>query len=223
MNPRYLLMYSPDDGGGAAPAPAPAASPAPAAAPAPAERTVSHDVYRRVVDAKQGLEAQVSTLKDEVATLSERAATADTLAEHSREWQSKAEAAEGKFTRWRAIADGLGTTETEAIEAAEWAHSRLPEADRPEIGEWAKAMKAAPDTAPKVLAGWLAGSAAPAPAPAGAPRKPAPKNPAGSVQQPGAPAAVSAESFRAAREKGARSGDWSDFKALKKAAGYRTA
>jgi hypothetical protein len=73
-----------------------------------------------------------------------------------------------------------------------------------------------------VLAPWLAPAPSTDPA-LPAPKTPGPKPPNRGTQQTGAPAAVSAEQFRAAREKGVRSGDWSEFKALKKAGGYRGA
>jgi pyruvate dehydrogenase E2 component (dihydrolipoamide acetyltransferase) len=227
MNFRPMPMHT-AEGGAAAPAPAaaPSPAPAPASAPAPAPRMIDPDIYRRVVEAKQGLESQVGQQRDQIAELSEKAATVDTLAAQAREWQAKATEAEARFGRWQGIASALGTADSEAIAAVEWAHSRLPAEGRPEVGAWVQSIKAAPDTAPKVLAPWLtpaADAAAPAPAPAGAPAPaPAqPRPPARGVQPTPAPAALSADAVRAAREKGISTGDWSEFQALKKAGGFR--
>lgn len=228
MNTRPMLMHSADGSAPApVPAPAPAAAPAPAPAPGPAPRMIDPDIYRRVVEAKQGLEAQVGQQRDQIAELSEKAATVDTLAAQSRDWQAKATEAEARFGRWQGIASALGTADSEAIAAVEWAHSRLPAEGRPEVGAWVQQIKAAPDTAPKVLAPWLTPSAAPGqpsaavPAPAAGQPPAQPRPPARSVQPTPAPAALSAEAIRAAREKGVSTGDWSEFQALKKAGGYR--
>jgi hypothetical protein len=215
----HLPCLSPDDAGAPAPAAAPAASPA---TPAPAANVVDHDRYARVVAAKQGLEAQVADQRAQIDALAEKSATVDTLASQVEEWKGKAAEAATRFDRFKTLSAGLGTTDTEAIEAAEWAHSRLPAEGRPEIGAWVEGIKTDPTKAPKVLAPWLAPAPSTDPA-IPAPKTPGPKPPNRGTQQTGAPAAVSAEQFRAAREKGVRSGDWSEFKALKKAGGYRGA
>lgn len=216
--PRTHPMSTTEEGGAPAPAAAPAATP-PAPTP-PADRTVSHDVYRRVVEAKQGLETQVGTLKDQVAALSEKSATVDTLAASVETWKGKATDAAARFEQYKVISAALGTTDTEAIETAEWTHSRLPEEGRPAIDAWLTDIKAEPETAPKALATWLTPAADPA-APTAAATRPAPKNPANGTTQTGAPATVSGEQFRSARDKGVRTGDWSEYKALKKAGGFR--
>jgi len=185
-----------------------------------------------VVASKNELASQVSALQAEVQSLSEKAATVDTLTGQISEWKGKAEKAEGKFSRWQAIASGIGTTDTEAIEAAEWAYGRLPEEDRPQLGDWLSGLREKPETAPKVLSPWLSPATDSKPdstpptrtktTPPASNGKTTPRAPARGAQAPGAPSSLSVEAVRAAKERGIKTGDWSAYRELVQAAGFRT-
>lgn len=181
-------------------------------------RTVPYERFEKVVSSKNALTSRVATLEGELQTLSEKAATVDTLGSQLREAQEQVAAAEAKFGRWQSIASALGTTDSEAIEAAEWAHSRLPQEDRPELGDWLGSIKEAPDKAPRVLRSWLqsdeGGQGGDEP-PEASKRKP-PRPAGGGKQPPGAPDALSAAELRRVREDAIRTGDWSRWKEIRK-------
>lgn len=192
-------------------------------------QTVPYERFATVVSQKNEMASQLDALRQENQGLAEKAATVDTLSSQVNEWRGKAEQAETRYGRWQNIASKLGTTDQEAVEAAEWAYGRLPEADRPEMGAWLDTIKADSAKAPKVLRPWLTGDSAGGQGDAGGGaggagggQQPPPKNPPRGNQPPGAPANVSAEQFRAAKEHAIRTGDWSRYQALAKSAGMRT-
>ena len=75
------------------------------------------------------------------------------------EWGAKASAWDTERTLM-----GHGLTDPEAQDFARFAYGRIPEADRPTLGDWLTGVKADPTTAPAALAPYLAGTAeAPAP------------------------------------------------------------
>ncbi|MCB9763919.1 MAG: hypothetical protein H6739_29380 [Alphaproteobacteria bacterium] len=179
------------------------------------EKTVPYSRFEAVVASKNEALAQLQSLQIENQSLLEKAATVDTLGSQLREAQAQAQAAEQKFGRWQSIASQLGTTDQEAIEAAEWAHSRLPQKDRPKLNDWLTGIKADPATAPKVLQPWLSpgdqGQAGAAPTP-----RPTPRPPATGTQPPGAPSSLSNAELRRIREEAQRTGDWSRWRELRK-------
>ena len=186
-----------------------------ASAPAPAdEQTVPYERFAKLEASRNDLQARLETLQ-------EKAATVDTLAARLAETEAKALAAESRFSTWRDLSAALGTTDQEALEAAEWAHSKLPSEGRPPIGDWISTVKADPSTAPKVLAPWLAQDPGPDPAPATPEPKRTPRPPKASPTPPASPPSVSADSIRAARDEGVRTGDWTRYRELASAAGYR--
>lgn len=191
-------------------------------APAPvSEQSIPYSRFQAVVQAKNDLTAQLEEAQGQIQSLSEKAATVDTLAGQVEEWKGKASSAEEKFGRWQGIASKLGTTDSEAIEAAEWAYSKLPEADRPDLPAWLDSIKEDPSKAPKVLTPWMQPQKPnPAAPPESAPSKP--RTPARGAQPPGAPSSVSHTAIIEARDHAVRTGDWSRYRELMKARGVRT-
>lgn len=118
------------------------------------DRTVAYSTYRKVVDAKSGLEAQVAELKGQVDSLTEKAATADTLGQELASWKTKATDAEQRFGRYQSIAGAIQSTDPDAIEAVEWQYGKLGN-DRPELAAWLQQLTAEPDKAPSVLRPFL--------------------------------------------------------------------
>lgn len=188
-----------------------------------ADKTIPYTRFKAVVDSKNDLAAKVTDLEGQLQTLSEKAATVDTLATQVQEWKGKAEQAETRFSTFQTISGALGTTDAEGVEAAEWAYGRLPQEDRPELGDWLTGLKDDPTKAPKVLHPWLAqeSSGNEGSGDTEAPKS-KPKGTGSSAQPPGAPSQVSADEFRRAREHGVKTGDWSKYKQLRKVAGFAT-
>lgn len=115
---------------------------------------------REVNEKRLALEARIQQLEAEAQTLTERAATADTLAKQLEAAQAAAQQASQGLTEYQAAAR-IGVTDPELYEAARWAYSRMPEADRPAFSDALTAWKDDPSAAPLVLRPHLA----PAPAP----------------------------------------------------------
>lgn len=181
-----------------------------------APKTVAHEHFQRVVEAKTGLEAQVKTLQADIAKLTERAALVDTLTQQVNEWKTKAAEAEGSFQTYTEFSGALGSSDKDVIDTFHAKWKALPEAGRPAKADWVKAMKEKPDEAPAVLRPWL--SATQQQAETKTPdKKPAPKSPGAGQTPPGAPSALSAEQVRAIREEAVRTGDWSKWKEARKA------
>lgn len=180
-----------------------------------APKMIEAEKFERVVVAKRGLESQVSTLTKEVQTLTERAATADTLAKRVQELESQVSAADGRFTRFTTIATAAGTTDPDVIEGVEWHYSKLPEADRPALPDWLGTLKADPSKAPTLLRSVFAAPEQQAEKPP--PAKP--KAPAGAgTQQPAGGAARSTPAeLHAEAQKAAKTGDWTRYEQMRKA------
>jgi hypothetical protein len=172
-----------------APQPAPATSPAPAPAPAADDKRVPYDRFQSVVSARNDLAAQLEAARAEIQSLSERAATVDTVAQQAQEWQSKYQQAETRFRRFQAVASSAGVTDAETIELFEFRYGKLPPDDRPDFGEWVKAQASNPAEADPILRPFLPGNA-PAPAPAPQHARPQPPVNGGAQQTPPAPAEV---------------------------------
>ena len=129
--------------------------------PPQAENHVPYQRFSRVVEQRAALEARVAELEAEAQRLQERAATADTLSQQVQHWQTQAQQYEQNLGNYQAAAR-VGVTDPELYEAAQWAHSRLPEQDRPTFADALQSWKSDPSTAPLVLRPHLQ----PAPAPA---------------------------------------------------------
>lgn len=179
-----------------APAPAPVAPPAPAPAP---ERSEAKGEAKRIAE----LEAQLEAMKG-------AASKADRLAKQLEELQVERAA-------WQA-----GLTDSEGIEVARMFWGKLPEKDRPALGDWLSGLKADPSTAPRALAAYLGASSSPAPAPATTPApvstapattaKPLPNANTGALPTPSASGHFDAATIRALRQEAQRTGDYSKLR-----------
>lgn len=183
-------------------------------APAP----VPYDRFQSVVAEKNTLSTENATLKGEIQKLSEKAATVDTLTGQINEWKGKAEAAGKRFATFTQLSGALGTTDTDVIDSFDSKYQALPEKDRPDRKAWVESLKAKPEDAPAILRPWLTPATTTA-----APPKTAPKVPGTQATPPNAPNAPDAAEIRAAREKGVRTGDWADWKAVSVRLGIRPA
>lgn len=121
----------------------------------------------------------------------------------------------------------MGLSDPDAQLVARTFHERIPEAERPPLGDWLSTIKADPSKAPKALTPYL-GAPAPGSAPAANPATPAPA--AGGVRVAGAPvlprsqeshasagAPVTKEVIATAYRNAVRSGDWTQYDALQSA------
>lgn len=200
-------LYSQDGN----PAPAPAPTPAPAD-PAP----IPYGRFREVNDSLNAAKARIADLEREAQTLTQRAATADTLAAQVAEWKTKHAEAEGRFSTFTEFSGALGTSDADVIEAFNSKYKSLPEKERPSRADWIKGLREKPDDAPALLRPFLGATQAQTPKPG----QPAPRIP-GQPATPTTPAqSVTPEQIKAAREKALATGKWDDYKALRKAMGY---
>jgi len=188
--------------------------------PPPSPDTVPYGRFQEVVSARNTATTRIEALEAELQGLSEKAATVDTLGTQLNETKAALEKANGRFGRFKTIAGALGTADEEAVEAAEWAYSRLPEEGRPELPDWLNGIKEKPETAPKVLQSWMQGSGETQQTTTPTP-KPAPRPPPRGPTPPTAPQTVTAAQIREARDYAVKTGDWSRYKALAEAGGYR--
>lgn len=186
-------------------------------------KTVDYATYQRVVQAKQGLEAQLAEYKGQVDSLTEKGASVDTLAEQLAQAKARADAAETKFARHVKISAKLGTTDPDVIAAVEWQHGRLPADGRKEdVGEWLDELKADPTKASSVLRPFLGGEGgggSEGGGGEGGKKKPRDTGGGGGQggQPPGGKSQFSKEQIRAAREHAVKTGDWSRYKEMRKA------
>jgi hypothetical protein len=209
---RTYRFLSPDAPAGGTTAPA-GGTPAPTPPAGGGQQTVAWDTYQQTVSAKNALEAKVADLTSQVTKLSEKAATVDTLSSQVNEWKAKAEKAEGRFATFTEFSGALGIQDTEVIDAFEQHYQKLPEKDRPSRKDHVANLRAKRDEAPVLLRGFLGDAT---PAQGGAKPPPKPKVPGTPATPPGSPAKPSEDAIRAAKDKGVRTGDWSDWRELRK-------
>lgn len=179
---------------------------------------------REETSAKRAAMARAAELEAELAVLSKRASTADTLAKQLEEERTRYSTAFSSWEAERAVYQ-LGITDPEAIEVARHLHGRLPEQGRPALADWLRSAKEDPSKAPRALVPYLAqpapaGPAASAAASTAAPA-PSPSPSAASSQRPGATAPAAAATqldagqIRALYQEAARTGDWSKWDAVR--------
>jgi hypothetical protein len=169
------------------------------------EQLVPIHRLREVNDTRLELEARIKELEAEAQTLTERAATADTLAQQLEAANQAARQAAQGLTEYQAAAR-IGVTDPELYEAARWAYSRMPEADRPAFADALNSWKEDPSAAPLVLRPHLAPAPAPAPQAAAPQAAPAPNPNQGAQAFEAAPQAVdvmsmSLEQYRQHRDR----------------------
>lgn len=180
--------------------------------PIPASR------FREEVKLKRAAQERVAELEQQIAKVEQRAATADLLGKQLDEMRGQFTSATAAWETERAVYQ-LGIIDGEAIEVARHLHQRLPEANRPALPDWLRAVKDDPSKAPKALQPYLAQPSA-APAQSTAAPVPPPQVTAAATHAqrpaPTAPAAGSgamdAAQIRALREECARTGDWSKWR-----------
>lgn len=187
----------------------------------PVVRTVPQERYNATVAEKKELAARVATLEAEVQSVTERAATADTLAKQLEELRAstKAQAAawEEKFSL-----QGAGLTDPEDVDVARTLYGRMPAEGKPKtIADAVTAWRADPTTAPRALAHVFGPATVPAAGAAGAagkPVTPAPNATGAPGTRPAAGEPVTGAALKALRESAQASGDWTAFNAASKAA-----
>lgn len=193
--------------GGAPPAPAPTSTQA--APPAP-EATVPYSRFSEVIRERNAYQ--------------EKAAQAASLASALQEAQAKVAATEASFTTFRTVASTIGHTDPEAIDLVSWSYGRLPQENRPALGDWLNGVKSDPAQAPLAIRHLLPQAANSAPVP-GAPA-PAPTQVTSPRAAPsavaGAPAttpSLSPADVARIREQCQRTGDWTPWKEVRKQIG----
>lgn len=212
------LLFLSADGGGGNPPPVPPTPPTP---PAPESKTVAMEVFQNVVQAKNGLEAQVRTLQAQLQGLTEKSATVDTLSQQVNEWKAKANEAQGRFATYTEFSGALGTTDAEVIDVFNAKYNALPEKDRPSRSDWVAGLKKKPEDAASVLRPWLTGAAQPTTP--GQAAKPAPKVPGTPATPPGTPAQFTPEQVEAVKQECIKTGNWTKWKEMSVAMGLRAA
>lgn len=207
-----MPFYAPDDGagGGGGGGGTGGAGDAP--------KTVAHEHFQRVVEAKTNLEAENKNLKAQIQTLTEKAATVDTLSSEVTRWKGEAEKAQSRFATFTEFSSVLGTTDVDVIDQFDAKYRALPEKDRPARGDWVKSLQGAPDQAPTVLRPWLTAAADTGSGQGGGDKKPPPKNPV-KPNAAGGGAPADAAELRRIRQEAMKSGNWQPYKDYKKAHG----
>jgi len=177
-------------------------------------RVIDPSTYDRIVAAKQGLEAKAAGLEERLAAAEERASTADTLAKQLEAANAKAAKLEHQFGTYKAVSGALGTHDGDAIDAAVWQYNRLPEDGRPELADWLGSMREDPAKAPAILRPFFGTTEDPA-----KPPTPKRRGPPAKDQADPAGAAVDDSALRLMREHAIKTGDWSRYRAHRKALG----
>lgn len=190
------------DGGGAAP---------PVHEPPP-----DHPRFQQVVEQRNALRAEKAALEEQLQAAIEKAATVDTLAKQIESMKASHKGVVAGYEERLALS-GAGINDSDGQTVVRALYNSLPDAERPKtisdyLGQFQGENAAEP---PRALAPYLkapepAESPAPAPAP-GSPMPRAPK-PGGTAPKAGD---VTGEALRAARLHAQRTGDFTQYKALR--------
>lgn len=129
------------------------------------EKTVPWSRFEERGARIKALEAELAAATGKLDTLSKEAESYKAQAAEGATWRSKHDQLSATYAEERALLSE-GITDPEVIEAARWAYSRLPEAERKPFADTVKAWKEKPDTAPKIMQPHLA------PPPAAQPQRP---------------------------------------------------
>ncbi len=165
---------------------------------------------------RNALRAENLRLKAENQGLVEKVATVDTLTSQLATTQKGWDADKLAWGTERALI-GEGLTDQEGRDVALFHYGRTPEKDRPTLDAWLKGHRAAPDKAPKSLqpflgtpvAGGGGGDGKPPVPGSTPPRKGDPETADAAHGEPASAAAI-----KAAREKGVKTNDWTEFNRL---------
>jgi|AACY02.1.fsa_nt_gi hypothetical protein len=184
---------------------------------APPEKTIPYSRFQEVVRQKQELAAKLDATGAEVQALSEKVATVGALTETIAKLKAEQQRTVAGYEERLALVS-FGINDAEGQTVARALYNGLPDAERPKsiadyLGQFKGDSEDAP-APPRALAPYLQ----PAQAAPQEKSTPFPGGPKGQPTPPRAPG-VTADALRAAREKGQRSGDWSDYKALRNSMG----
>lgn len=109
----------------------------------------------RVTALEADLAAHASTIASHAEVLAAHEATVQQHADAAAGWLAK----EQGWVETKSIYQA-GLTDADGIDVARMFHGKLPESERPAIGEWLESLKADPSTAPRALAPYLGKPAA---------------------------------------------------------------
>lgn len=189
---------------------------------------VPYNRFSEVVKERNDLRDKNAVLERDVKTHQERAATADTLASQLNDAKAN-HAKELAGLRADLTLAERGVKSNEDRQAVRFYHSQLPEKDRPELGTWLDELQKDTSKAPRGLglllqdlgkgAGDAGGAGKDAKGAGGGKETPEGKRLPGSKGRDdtgrGGTGEVSTDEIRAAREKGQKTGDWSDYEAIR--------
>lgn len=161
--------------------------------------------------AKRAALQRASELEAQVAELSRKAATVDTLAAQVAELQAQHTGAVSAWESERAVYR-VGITDPEAVEIAKMLHGKLPEENRPPLADWLSAAKSDPSKAPKALQPYLAAQPAASSSPPSPPAASAPPGRQAATPPASGGTQMSADQVRALREQCQRTGDWKPWR-----------
>lgn len=189
---------------------------------APPEKTIPYDRFQAVVGEKNTLKTRLADAEKQIQALTEKGATVDTIAGQLKATKAQ-HAAELSKVQEELGLSRAGLNDPTGAAIARTLHGLLPEADRPSLLDYVGSFRG--EDAPEPPPG-LAPYLGLAPKPPAKEEKPAGEiaqlrqwhtPPAPRSTPPGAPN-VTAAAIKAAREKGASTGDWSEFRGLTGAA-----
>lgn len=184
------------------------------------EKTVPYARFQAVVSERNELRSKVSSLEQDLQSHSEKAATADTLAQQLEAEKSARAKERAAWDTERAMIDA-GLHDQEGRDVAQLHYGRLGEKERPALGDWLKGLREDPTKAPRSLQPFLGaadqGGGAGAEGSGGA--ESAARTSHRSTRTGADPegsrttsAPLSAGKLREIRERAQRSGDWSEWK-----------
>lgn len=118
------------------------------------EKTVPYKRFQELVRQKRELQDKLDALERETQGAVEKAATSDTLAKRVKELEKELTTKSAQWDEERALFQ-TGFTDEDGVAIARSLHSRLPEKDRPTLGDWLKGIAKDPANAPKGLVPYL--------------------------------------------------------------------
>lgn len=153
-------------------------------------------------------------MRSEHEAAQRRAAELAPLAERASKLEKDLGAERARWEEEKALVRH-GFVDDEAIDAARYAYSRLPEKERPALGDWLADLKKDPTKAPKILGPFLGSPEPSGDGSAGAGHGQGQgRRTEGTARPAPAGSTVTVEALAAARDKGLRTGDWKAFEAL---------
>lgn len=181
------------------------------------ERTVPYATFQATNSKVKELETQLSTVQTELQAATERAATADTLAQTVAQLKEEHRARQVAWDEERSLL-GAGVTDPEDVELVRFQFGRLPAEGKPKsVTDYVASLKAEGAAVPKALTHLFGAPPVAADPPAGGKAAP-PKPTGGSGKPPAAGEPVSVDALRTLRIEALRSGDWTAYNQASQAA-----